>query len=176
MMNIRLLLAVLAFVYSAELLSAEAKYIDRRNRSETTVYEIHFCSRPSPGFFGKPGHTYVAFYKAETGAENISFRAFGATSSSISEIFGGDGFLEPEYASHLRQDCLVVQVNSDVYETAWSAASPLFMKPEYSYWNYHITDSSCVDYSRRVAHSISLNVNDNETPASFITKLKEDNG
>lgn len=154
---------------------ANTKYIDLRVKSEAFDYEVHFCYRPSPGYFGKPGHAYAAFAKKDNNSKKIQFRAFGATTKGITDIFGGDGYIKPEYQSHMYQNCLIVQVNSELYNAAWNQAKPLFSEPEYAYWNYHITDNSCVDYARRIARSIGLKVNNNNTPDAFIAQLQENN-
>lgn len=176
-MNIKSAVVIaLGLVASSAALAAEPKFIDQRNMSEATNYEIQFCYRPSPDFFGVPGHAYVAFFEQEIGSSDISFRAFGATTKSITDIFGGDGYLNPEYASNIHQNCLVVQVNSGKYKSAWNIAKPLFSEPEYSYWNYHITANSCVDFASRIASELGLKTNNENVPKTFITQLKADNG
>ncbi|WP_338455618.1 hypothetical protein [uncultured Alteromonas sp.] len=150
-------------------------YVDKRIMSETKQFEVHFCYRPSADFFGKPGHAYVAFAEFEQGSNKTKFHAFGATSADIIDIFGGEGYLKPEFQSHIRQNCLVVQVNSDLYSKAWDRAKPLFSEPEYAYWNYHLTDNSCVDYARAIANAIGLQSNDANVPINFIKTLQQQN-
>lgn len=155
--------------------AADTKYIDMRVMSEKDDYEVHFCFRPSDGIFGKPGHAYVAFALHEKLSKKIQFRAFGATSANITEIFDGDGYLNPEFKSHVRQNCLVAQVNSNLYDKAWETAKPLFSEPEYAYWNYHLTDNSCVDFANSVAESIGLKTNKENVPKNYLKKLISDN-
>lgn len=175
MLTHRLTALVFIFTTAGPAFAAEAKYVDKRNRSEVSITEVHFCYRPSPSFFGLPGHTYVAFYKQAKSGDPISFRAFGATADEITQIFGGNGFLQPEYASNIHQDCLVAQVNTDVYSRAWTVASPLFTEPEYGYWNYNISGANCVNYAKKVAESVGLKGNNKLKPRDFILQLRADN-
>ena len=172
---IAIMTTVFATTFAGFANAGEAVRIDKTNMTEQIDYEVHFCYRPSPKFLGIPGHAYVAFWSQDSETKNVTFRAFGATSSGITGIFNGDGYLSPEYQDNVDSDCLVVIVNSPLYNSAWSIAKPLFGEPEYSFWNYGLLNSSCVDYARNIASALSLTLNDSELPNEFIELLKSQN-
>ena len=104
-----------------------AKEIDLSTRSDPDAeFDVAFCARPSLGATGKPGHAFVAFSKKPHNAQR-DFLAIGhtisATESAISaawSYFGEpvSGLLKEELYTSVEQDCLVVAVNKEDYETA----------------------------------------------------------
>jgi hypothetical protein len=109
---------------------ARAKTLDLRKSTDVdgSTREISFCARPSPGLPGLPGHAFVA-YAVISADKGIKFRSLGHTVFSVGDAilsFGGviptTGALVEEKYTSTKQECLTIQLNKDMFESAYSAA------------------------------------------------------
>lgn len=110
----------------------EAGALDLRKRSEPGgPNEISFCARPSPNKFGFPSHAFVAFSDVQNGRRQFLAlgRTIGPATSPVGaalSYFGPSvpGEISEELYTDIRQECLTVTVNRDIYEKARVAARP----------------------------------------------------
>ena len=173
--------------------------VDKDLRTRTDAHgetEIGFCSRPSRAApFNFPGHTFVTFSDAESGASR-SFRSVGHTvaaagvAATAFTYFGGKpvaGKQSEERYTDLMQACLTVKVDRDAYERAVAAARPTLTAiglPDglaAAAEIYSLNENDCIDLALRVAKTLvsaGLNVPDRgaaDLPAGYIAKLKAAN-
>lgn len=158
---------VAAFVVAAEP-SALADEKDLRTRTDAAgVTEISFCARPSPNAFGFPGHAFVAFNDQAPGG---GFRSVGQTvapgagvGATIFTYFSGGsvaGQQAEERYSHLKQNCLTLQVDREIYQRALAAARPTLSAlgiPDAvaaSAERYTLSGNDCMDFIGRVAQPL----------------------
>lgn len=108
----------------------EAKTINLATRTDASGSEffVGICARPSPTgtlLGGKPGHMFVSFSEKYS-AGGHDFVALGHTTdsgaSAAMTFIGGsvDGAIREEVYTHIHQECLVVQLNREDFESAKS--------------------------------------------------------
>lgn len=182
-----LLLGLTAF---ATALAAENKDL-RTFTDPKGETEIGFCVRPSPDAFGFPGHSFVTFSEVPRATTRL-FRAVGHTVSAagvaatVFTYFGSRpvaGKQMEERFSHMKQACLVVQVDRNVYDRAVAAARPtlaaLGLSDELaaSAESYRLNGNDCIDFAIRVAQALTTaglvlpSRNATDTPANYIQNL-----
>ena len=170
---------------------SEARDKDLRTKTDAAgVTEISFCARPSPNSFGFPGHAFVAFSDQSAGG---SFRSVGHTvapetgaAAALFTYFGGGsvaGQQVEERYSHLKQDCLTLQVDREVYQKSISAARPTLTvlgipdQAAASVERYSLSGNDCMDFIMRVAQPLKpagLSIpprGATDTPLDYIRKL-----
>lgn len=151
--------------------SAAPKDIDLRTMSEASgIYDVAFCSRPSPDSSGKPGHVFVAFsHKPPDGDRD--FLAIGLTvtagvtplSAIESWFYWGSaisGKLEEERYTDIRQNCLNVGVNKQVYDRARAWTDDPLQKlgvtqmPGIVFEYYKLGAEDCITFLTAVAREL----------------------
>jgi len=170
---------------------AYARDKDLRTKTDAAgVTEISFCARPSPNSFGFPGHAFVAFNDQSPGG---SFRSVGQTvapgtgaAAAAFTYFGGGsvaGQQAEERYSHLKQDCLTLQLDRDVYQRAIATARPTLTvlgipdQVAASVERYSLSGNDCMDFILRVAQplkSAGLSIparGATDTPLDYIRKM-----
>ncbi|HEX8301529.1 hypothetical protein [Sphingomonas sp.] len=170
---------------------------DLRSMTESSdETEIGFCSRPSPGSLGFPGHTFVTFSATKTDGYR-DFKAVGHTlGSDVSATSAGFSYfsgksvagkqMEERYTA-LKQSCLIVQLNRSDYDKALLAAKPTLASVGIpidiaaSIERYSLGDNDCITFAERVANALKpagLKVpgrSATDTPAAWISKLSDAN-
>lgn len=150
---------------------ASSKDIDLRTMSEASgVYDVAFCSRPSPDPSGKPGHAFVAFsHKPPDGDRD--FLAIGLTvaagvtpaGSILSWFYWGSpvsGRLKAEQYTDIRQNCLNVGVDKQDYDRARALTDDPLQKlgvtqaPGIIFENYKLGAEDCMTFLTAVARKL----------------------
>ncbi|WP_291851219.1 hypothetical protein [Bradyrhizobium sp.] len=170
---------------------------DLRKRTDAAgLTEISVCARPSPNAFGFPGHAFIAFsYQAAGGSR--SFRAIGHTvapttglAAAVFTYFSGGsvaGQQEEERYTHLKQACLTLKVDREIYQRALDAARPTLSAlgiPDAvaaSVERYSLNGHDCMDFISNVAQPLKtagLSTPERaatDTPIAYIRKLIDAN-
>jgi hypothetical protein len=172
--------------------AAPPKKINLANQSEPTgVYELGFCSRPSPvSSKGWPGHAFVSFSHSTSAGHDfmsIGHTITAGTSSAAAgwSLFGSavGGLLKAENYTSVLENCLLVVVNKQDYDRAHAlTVSPLqtmglVRGPAIVFQAYKLASEDCVGFTISVAETLKskgLKVparNSLEGPASYIQRL-----
>jgi hypothetical protein len=147
--------------------AAPHKVIDMRvaTDSDGIKREISFCARPSPDS-KVPGHAFVAFSTVSANGRNyytVGHTTNASPSDAILTYFGYitsvPGYLSEEKYTAAKENCLVVQVNKNQYETALAAANPILsaLFPSLgsgTYVSYSLGNNDCVGFMIPVAKSL----------------------